>query len=489
MKKTKAKKGKRLSLFTKYYIVIAATVVASLLILGSIFSAFLYDYWENKSYESLDMAVSSISSQLSTDIIVKTSLKDRTARDKITSALNVYAQMNNCDIVITDSDSTVIRTNEDFSVDSFVAAACNTLWSSGKPVEAENGKTVYNKNMKMDVYGTNVLVSGIDITMGQEIVGKVIAVKQARAFLSYMEDILRLFLFSALAALVVSVGVTYYLVYRIYKPIAQLKLATEKIGAGDYSFRVEIDGEDEFAYLGNAFNSMARDLAALEASRRNFIANISHELKTPMTTIGGYIDAMMDGTIDRDKQDHYLAIVSSEVKRLSRLVVAMLNLSKIEAGERKLEKKNVNLTQMLVEVMISFEQAIETNRIEVIGLDKIPDVIANVDRDMMYQVFYNLTDNAVKFTDPGGRIFVSLTQVEEKVGFRIVNECSGISKEDISKIFERFYKVDRSRNKDTQGFGLGLYITKTIVNMHGGQITARSREGSDCEFLFWIPVK
>jgi signal transduction histidine kinase len=144
---------------------------------------------------------------------------------------------------------------------------------------------------------------------------------------------------------------------------------------------------------------------------------------------------------------------------------------------------------MLVEVMISFEQVIENKNIEIIGLDRLEDVYAMVDRDMMYQVFYNLTDNAVKYTDNGGRILVSLSQAADKVGFRIINECSGISKEDISKIFERFYKVDRSRNQDTQGFGLGLYIAKTVVGMHGGQITARSHEGADCEFLFWIPTE
>ena len=489
MKKSKAKKSKRLSLFTKYYIVIAATVIASLLVLGTIFSVFLYDYWVDKSYESLNMAVGNISVQVSTESYIKMPLQQRVDNDKITSAVNAYAQMSGCDIIVTDVEGNVIKTNEDSAVNAISAQTHEQLWQTGSSTDSEVGKRIYNKSMRLQEHSPKVLAAGTEITMGETVVGSVIAVKQAKVFFTYIEDILRLFLFSALAALVISVGVTYYLVYRIYKPISQLKRATEKIGAGDYSFRVEINGEDEFAYLGNAFNSMARDLAALETSRRNFIANISHELKTPMTTIGGYIDAIMDGTIDRDKQDHYLEIVSAEIKRLSRLVVAMLNLSKIEAGERKLEKKNVNLTQMLVEVMISFEQAIENNHIEVMGLDKIQDIIANVDRDMMYQVFYNLTDNAVKFTDSGGRIFVSLTQSEGKVGFRIINECSGISQEDISKIFERFYKVDRSRNLDVQGFGLGLYIAKTIVNMHGGQITARSHEGSDCEFLFWIPAQ
>lgn len=480
-KRTKTKK-KRISLFTKYYISISATVLASLLVLGTIFSAFLLTYAKDKTTESLSAVTTSIAASVSPSEVVSRPYENIASAEYIDSTVNAYSKINDCDIIIIDSNNKIIKKSSDCALNS-VSDALVELINNYSPDEKGANQSV----MALEEYDGKVLVSFSPVTMGENEIGNVLALKRLNVYIPYVEDILRLFIFSALGSLVISVAVAYYLVYRVYKPISQLKLATQKISEGDYSFRVEIDGEDEFAYLGNAFNSMARDLSALESSRRNFIANVSHELKTPMTTIGGYIDAIMDGTIDRDKQDHYLEIVSSEIKRLSRLVVAMLNLSKIEAGERKLEKKNVNLTGMLIEVMISFEQAIEKNNIEIIGLDKIGDVIANVDRDMMYQVFYNLTDNAVKFTDNGGRIFVSLTSANGKVGFRIINECSGITKEDISKIFERFYKVDRSRNLDVQGFGLGLYIAKTIVNMHGGQITARSNEGSDCEFLFWIP--
>ena len=483
MAKQQKTKHKRLSLFTKYYIVVAAAAIASLLALGIIFFVFLYNYWEDKSFESLETASHNIAAEISLNKQLNIPLERRMETETVNATVNAYAEVNSCDIVILDNSGILVKTNDNAQVTTFSKETIQILREEAS--NAQGGKTT----IRLGDYTGKVITAQSEIQMGDTVVGTVVAIKEANVFFPYVEDILRLFIFSALGSLVISVGVAYYLVYRIYKPILQLKQATEKIGAGDYSFRVEIDGEDEFAYLGNAFNTMARDLAALETSRRNFIANISHELKTPMTTIGGYIDAIMDGTIDHDKQDHYLEIVSNEIKRLSRLVVSMLNLSKIEAGERTLEKKKVNLSQMLVEVMISFEQVIENKNIEIIGLDRLEDVYAMVDRDMMYQVFYNLTDNAVKYTDNGGRILVSLSQAADKVGFRIINECSGISKEDISKIFERFYKVDRSRNQDTQGFGLGLYIAKTVVGMHGGQITARSHEGADCEFLFWIPIE
>ena len=471
---------KRISLFTKYYIAIAATVIASLIILGTIFSFFLYDYWKEKNLSDLLSNSVALSAAITSENDAF-SLEEHAKSGYISSIIGVYKTTGESDTFIINNQGKMLN-QSDASVPTLPAHILALAQNLGR---SDN----YVNTAVWEHYGGKCLLAINPIINGGAKVGVVVSVKSSKAFFSYFDDILRLFAFSALASLVVSVAVAYYLVYRVYKPISQLKEATGRIGAGDYSYRVKIDGEDEFAYLGAAFNKMADDLSALESSRRNFIANISHELKTPMTTIGGYIDAIMDGTISTDKQDLYLQIVSNEVKRLSRLVVAMLNLSKIEAGERQLTKKEVNLSSMLFEVVLSFEQRIEQNHLEIIGLDSIGDINATVDKDMIYQVFYNLVDNAVKFTDNGGRIALHLSEHNGKAVFRIINECSGITKEDLSKIFERFYKVDRSRHDDIQGFGLGLYIVKTIVGMHGGQITARSAEGKNCEFLFWIPLQ
>lgn len=472
---------KRVSLFTKYYLAIAATVIASLLILGTIFSIFLFNYWKEKNLDALLSNSTALATAVLPENGLDVSFADNASSSYTSSIMNVYKSTDSIDTYIFDKGGNILNSSDGGKITSFpteITAVKNSV----------NSPSYSMSMLEWKEYGGKVLICVKPVVMRGNQLGTVITVKPVKAFRTYFYDILRLFAFSALASLVVAVAVAYYLVYRVYKPISQLSEATKKIGAGDYSYRVEIDGEDEFAELGSAFNKMADDLAALESSRRSFIANVSHELKTPMTTIGGYIDAIMDGTISADKQDHYLQIVSGEVKRLSRLVVAMLNLSKIEAGERKLVKEQVNISALLFESVLSFEQKIEQNNIEVIGLDKIEDVNATVDSDMIYQVFYNLVDNAVKFTDNGGRIALRLYVQNDKAIFRIINECSGITKEDLSKIFERFYKVDRSRHDDIQGFGLGLYIAKTIVNMHGGQITARSVEGKNCEFLFWIPT-
>lgn len=269
-----------------------------------------------------------------------------------------------------------------------------------------------------------------------------------------------------------------------------MSAATKRYARGDFSYRVDSHGSgEELSELASALNSMAKALAVLESSRRSFVANVSHELKTPMTTIGGFIDGMLDGTIPPDQQKHYLEIVSAEVKRLSRLVMTMLNMSKIEAGELKLQPSKFDISAQLFQVFLLFEQSIERKKIEIAGLEEMKSVTVEADPDMIHQVLYNLIDNAVKFTQEGGQITASVLSDSEKVIVRIRNTGLGVSSEEINRIFERFYKVDKSRSFDVKGAGLGLYIVKSIIEMHGGQITAKSEEGKYTEFVFWLPLQ
>ena len=428
-------------------------------------------------------------SNINSFIDVGYSDEDEMPEDIIRNMLDIFHKTSEADVYIVDASGNIIIESLNFSIDeggekALLPEAVIENMKFDSPAESYADKIMWQGR-----YIDSVIVVAKPVFRGTEHFATVLTAEPVSNFGVYYSGLLRLFMFSALLALIIDVVITYYLVYRTYKPIKQLSAATKKIAAGDYSYRVDIDGDDEFVELGEAFNSMAKDLATLENSRRNFIANISHELKTPMTTIGGFIDGIMDGTIPPEKQDKYLGIVSNEVKRLSRLVIAMLNLSKIEAGELKLEKKQVNASEMVFEILLSFEQIIERKGIDIRGLDTLNKIMINADPDMIYQVIYNLVDNAVKFTDKGGYMAVGVNANRDKFVFMIRNKCAGISGEDLNNIFERFYKADKSRSTDGKGFGLGLYIAKTIVEMHGGQITARSHDGESCEFIFWIPIE
>ena len=336
---------------------------------------------------------------------------------------------------------------------------------------------------------TKHMVAAEPIKVGGEVVAYSFCIQPLKLGVnSYVLDILKMFLFASLFALVLCFVAVYLMTYSITKPFRQMSYATKRYSVGDFSPRVDVKGRDELASLCSEFNSMASALAALEGTRRSFVANISHELKTPMTTIGGYIDAILDGTIPKEQESHYLEIVSDEVKRLSRLVVAMLNMSKIEAGEIQIHRSTFDITELIFSTMLSFEQAIENKKIEIKGLDLLNPTVVSADRDMLHQVIYNLVDNAVKFTPLNGEISVKLNSDGKDVSVAIRNSGAGVSEEEISKIFERFYKVDKSRSYDVKGAGLGLYIVKTIVEMHNGTISANSVEGQYTEFIFTIPI-
>ncbi|MDO4494363.1 MAG: HAMP domain-containing sensor histidine kinase [Clostridiaceae bacterium] len=311
----------------------------------------------------------------------------------------------------------------------------------------------------------------------------------------YVAAIFKMFFIAALFALALTFVLVYLVSYRLTKPLREMSAAAKQYATGDFSKRINIkrskfriSGHDEIDELVQAFNTMAQALATLEMSRRSFVANVSHELKTPMTTIGGFIDGILDGTIEKEKETQYLKVVSDEVKRLSRLVTGMLNMSKIEAGELDLKPQRFDISEMIFRTMLGFEQLIDNKHIEVRGLDTLENNLVTADKDMINQVVYNLIDNAVKFTPEGGYIEVSSKSDIEKVIIKIRNSGKGIPSEELDKIFERFYKIDKSRSYDVKGAGMGLYIVKTIIELHGGQIVARSEPGEYAEFIFQLPL-
>ncbi|MEE0930654.1 MAG: HAMP domain-containing sensor histidine kinase, partial [Acutalibacteraceae bacterium] len=204
--------------------------------------------------------------------------------------------------------------------------------------------------------------------------------------------------------------------------------------------------------------------------------------------IAGFIDGILDGTIPQNKQKQYLRIVSTEVKRLSRLVASMLSLSRIDNGELRLKKQNFNLAEVVISTLLTFEQKIEERHIDIQGLESctVPAMVDG-DPDLIHQVVYNLFENAVKFVDTGGYISVALTNSQDRIELEIKNSGHGIEPEELVHIFERFYKTDKSRSQDKNGMGLGLYIVKTIMRLHGGDITAQSVIDEYCSFTLWLP--
>ena len=239
--------------------------------------------------------------------------------------------------------------------------------------------------------------------------------------------------------------------------------------------------------LQQSFNEMVQSVQSLEVMRSSFISNVSHELKTPMTTIGGFVDGILDGTIPMSQNKKYLLIVSDEVKRLSSMVNAMLSLSKLESGQTKLAYSKVDITDIICRIIISFSMKIESKNIEIEGMEDVPQSYIYGDYDLLYQTIYNLFDNAIKFTPENGIISVDIDETNNYIKIKITNSGEGISEEDLAHIFERFYKSDKSRSMDKTGFGLGLHIVKSIVDIHNGKVSVQSEYGKSTSFSITLP--
>lgn len=320
------------------------------------------------------------------------------------------------------------------------------------------------------------------------IAGYVFISSPASLLESMWSELSSIFLFCAAIPILAMFVILYIITKRITKPVKLMSEAAVKMTAGDFSNRIPVNGDDEISELASAFNAMSNSLTQLESMRRSFVANVSHELRTPMTTIGGFIDGILDGTIPPKRQKHYLGIVSIEIERLSRLVQSMLCLAKLESGEQKVQLTEFNVIDLIGEVLISQEQRITVKQIEIEGLDSGTDIKLQADRDLIYQAVFNLTDNAIKFTPEKGVISYDVSMDNEGfLHFKIRNSGKGIKPEELQYIFDRFYKTDKSRSVNKEGTGLGLYIVKTIVDIHKGHITVSSRPDMYTEFEIILP--
>ncbi|MCX7615134.1 MAG: HAMP domain-containing histidine kinase [Clostridiales bacterium] len=318
--------------------------------------------------------------------------------------------------------------------------------------------------------------------------GAVFVAAPASSNINLLQDVIGAFSIALLAVLLMTLILSYLITARLTHPLKIMANAAKSFARGDFTMRVpEVSRDDEVGELAISFNNMAASMQSLEEQRRDFVANISHDLKTPMTTIAGFVDGMLDGTVPEEKRREYLEVISEEVKRLSRMANRMLDMAKIESGAIVINKTSFDICEMASRIILSFEQVINARGIEVV-LNMPSELIITADRDSIAQVIYNLVDNAVKFVDDKGKLSMSISSAGGRIHFKISNTGTEIPMADQQQIFERFYKVDRSRSLNRQGSGLGLYIVKTIVNLHGGDIKVKSGN-NETEFYFTLPIE
>ena len=484
------------NIFFSYFIMFAMIFVITFAILGSSLIILVNKYSIDEKTDLLKENTQTIANSVSSTLIVNNMNSGYSAeKEDICESLAVVASCIDSDIFVCDNEGKIILCKDQTGMQSYYADSMVCVNHKNFKVDDNLIQRVYEDSTavaSMNINGENCYIVGTAVVAptyshgSNDIIGSVFAIVHSGTT-DLVNAVIKIFISVAVLCLIAGFVMIWILTKRMVTPLQQMSAAAKRFAVGDFSYRVKINSNDELADLGYAFNDMADALDKLENSRRSFVANVSHELKTPMTSIAGFIDGILDGTIPKEKQDYYLKIVSDEVRRLSRLVVAMLNMSKMESGDFEMKPKNYNITDQIIHILLTFEQRIEKKNIEVRGLDDIEPHRVNADTDMIYQVIYNLFDNAVKFTNKNGYIDISAKEVGSFVQISIKNSGEGIDKTELSRIFERFYKVDKSRSLDAKGAGLGLYIVKMMVEMHGGRIYAKSESANEAEFVFTLP--
>ena len=458
-------------MYGRQFATMAGMILLSFLMLGASFATLSYQYTIQEKQDSMGRSANIIAAYTSNYINAngQYSWQDMGFQ----SQLSVLALATDTHVMVSTAQGTVVYATDG-------ANELLELESRSIPTQIVSevvGGSFVGATTLGGMYERPRYLVALPIQSGATLQGLVLVSCEASEISSMWQDISSLFLITATAVILIAAIISSVTSMRQSKPIKEIAAAARQFGHGELSVRVDVGHRrDEVGELAEAFNAMADSLSKSEQRRSEFIANVSHELKTPMTTIAGFADGILDGTIPPEKEKQYLQVISSETRRLSRLVRSMLDLSRLQSDERAAQQQ-FDICETMLRVLVSLESKINAKHLNVDA--QLPDDPVQVwgDQDAITQVCYNLLDNAAKFSPENGPLRISITTKSSKAYISISNEGQTISPEELPLIFDRFHKTDHSRSADRDGVGLGLYIVKTILNSHKENITCTSEDG------------
>jgi len=457
------------SILFKYFTIITAIILFSIASFAVILNIFSSNLWKNEQRKLLSSNVKSIAETYSS------------FSEQIQSVVNIVSTTVGADIyIITNEGRITYCSDPDYNCIHRTRSIPKHLIENALKSDTSFLGTV-------GIYDSEYYTVTTPLIYNGETIGAVFASASATDLAQYSSRIVGIMIYSAIIIFIFAFTATYFFTAKITKPLRIMSEAAKKMESGDFSTSIPVQSQDEIGQLAAAFERMSKSLASSENMRRSFVSSISHELKTPMTTISGFIDGILDGTIEEEKQQHYLNIVLSETKRLSRLVNSMLQLSKLEMQDYPLKTVDFNLTDVVARSILNLEAKINEKNLNISGLEECGDIHLVADKDLIHQVVYNIIENAVKFTPQNSEIKICIENTDNGAKFSVKNSGKGLSDRELSKIFENFYKTDKSRSEDKTGIGLGLYIVKTIVSLHNGTVKAESTLNEYTEFTISIP--
>jgi signal transduction histidine kinase len=347
-----------------------------------------------------------------------------------------------------------------------------------------HGENVTEQGLFKSQFGSDVLTIGVPIRYpDNEPVGAVFMHAKMQAMNDAIGTLYWHIAKSAAIAMLIGVILIALMSTMLSKPLAQMNEIAGHIARGDFSSKADVKSGDEIGQLAKSFNTMAEELKKQEDLRSGFVANVSHELRSPLTSIHGFAQGMLDGTIPQGDHQRYLEVIVGETRRLNKLIRELLDLSQIETGKFPLNIQAFDVNELICRVLITFEEKIVSKALDIDVDFRQDKAMVLADPDRIEQVVINLLDNAVKYTNQGGSIRVWTHGATDKMLVGITDNGPGIPEEDQPYVWERFYKVDKAHS-GKKGTGLGLSIVKKIIEQHGERITLQSQPGSGAVFVF-----
>ena len=463
-------------LYWRQMFVTVGMVLLTLFLLGASFFSLSYSYARGREDEDL-AAQAQVVGQLSVSYLENgryLDMEELQNEQDFQRLASFAATVSEVDFMICDVDGHVL-----LSTDASLSGLVVTMPEDMTAEVLKEG--ISSRRTDVDgLYANKRFVVGVPAVSAdsKEPVGVIYAVSVTTSLDNMWSGFIGLFFMTAFVVLMISFMASSITTMRQIQPIREMARATRRYAEGDFDIRMNDYGrDDELGELAASFNNMAESLQQTERQRREFIANISHELKTPMTTIAGYTDGILDGTIPPENERQYLQIISDESRRLSRLVRRMLDVSQLQAMDPLREGKHFDICESMRRVLISMEKKITDRRLDVEADIPEEPILVLGDKDMITQVIYNLLENATKFAREGSTLYLGVVNRDGKACVTVRNVGETIPPEELPLLFERFHKSDKSRSEDKDGYGLGLYIVKTILEQHKEKISVTSEDG------------
>lgn len=400
-----------------------------------------------------------------------------TATRTLLNGVNIYLE---ADLWLTDTDGNVL-----LSVSSSGTGMIPKQIQDFDPAEA--GGEQYLTGDYHGYYSDEVLTMIVPVTEGFSTKGYLLVHKPLSYFEEQQHSIMVCVYITLIVIYVLSFMIFLGIHLFIYLPLRKITEAAKQYASGNLDYEIPVNSQDEIGYLSASLNYMSTHLKDMEDYQKKFVANVSHDFRSPLTSIKGYIEAIADGTIPVELQGKYLNIILFETERLTDLTRDLLTLNEFDTKDLLLNKESFDLHEMMKQVAASFEGTCTSRKISIELLFASRVLYVHADRSKIQQVLYNLLDNAIKFSNPQSTVTIETTERGEKIFTSVRDYGIGIPKEDLSKIWERFYKSDLSRGKDKKGTGLGLAIVREIIQAHNENINVISTEGVGTEFIFSLP--